>query len=148
MQDTLFWHNSEVLLVRAPASPGEPACLVLSAAAVTRQLCPVCEAPPACQQALLSGFMKPLTVRFHGARLQGSPLPDCIGLIAEGELRVASPEGTQAGGLLRQLVLPWQQAGAVSLRLLWRNGSHLLIDADAAEAVPGPDARFIESYAC
>lgn len=154
MQDTLFWHNCEVLRVSAPASPGEPVCVVMSAAAVER-VSPEAGGPApgdgATGQAKLSGFIQPLTLRFHGARLDGSPLADCIGVIAQGELRALSPSPSKsagAPGMWRQVSLPWHHTGGLSLSLSWRNGSQLLIEAESADALPDPGARFIESYAC
>lgn len=133
MQDILLWHDSEVLRVTVSGKIIE---MVMSAAAVER-LGP---------EGKLSGFIKPVTLRCHGARLSGSDVADCIGVIAQGEWRAVSAAGE--GALQRQLPLPWAHHGTVRLSLHWRNGSHLLIDADAAECRPDGDARFMASYAC
>lgn len=125
MSDILFWHNSEVLLV-TPGEAGQPARVVLSAAAVERSG--------------VAGFLKPLALVFERAQLTG-PVPDCIGSLAEGACLAGA-------GVSRQVSLPWVSDGPVQLSLRFRNGSTLLIEAASAHCVPGTDTRFIESYAC
>jgi len=126
MSDIFFWHNSEVLHVTPPDEESQTARIKLSAAAVERAGVP--------------GFLKPIELVFVQARLTG-PVSTCMGSISEGSCRVGS-------GMYRQLALPWVSDGAVQLNLQFRNGSTLLIEAASAHCVPGPDTRFIESYAC
>ena len=126
MSNILFWHNSEVLHVTPPDEASQVARITLSAAAVKR--------------AGMPGFLKPVELVLVQARLTG-PVSSCMGSISEGSCRVGS-------GMSRQLALPWVSDGAVQLTLQFHNGSTLLIEAASAHCVPGPDTRFVESYAC
>ncbi len=126
MSDILLWHNSEVLHVTPPDEANQVARITLSAAAVKR--------------AGMPGFLKPIELVFVQASLTG-PVPTCMGSISEGACRVGS-------SMSRQLPLPWVSDGAVQLTLQFHNGSTLLIEAASAHCVPGPDTRFVESYAC
>ena len=127
--DILYWHNSEVQCIQPPEQAGGPARLLLSAAALTRDG--------------LAGFLKPLELVFHDARLQG-PLADCLGSIAQGGLQI----GPSSARELHHIPLPWQAPQPLRLTQQFRNGSTLLIEAAAAHCDVPPAARFIESYAC
>lgn len=137
MVDTLFWHNSEVRGVNLTTDPIVEARLTLSAGAVDRQ------AEGAAPSAKESGFMAPLEVIFEQALVTGD-LNECLGGIAHGEWRVAK----MASHTQRAITLPWHCTQALTLTLQFRNGSQLQIAAQAAHCVPGPDARFMVSYAC
>lgn len=127
--DVLYWHQSEVLRIQPPNEAGTPARLLLSAAALERDG--------------VAGFLKPLELIFHDARLQG-PLADCLGSIARGGLRIRTSPARE----LHHIALPWRALQPLQLTLEFRNGSTLLIEAAAAHCDVPPAARFVESYAC
>lgn len=137
MLDFLSWHNSEVRCVTLPGTLGGEARVTLSAGAITRQ------SEGSTFKSGLSGFIKPLELVFEQALVIG-PIPDCVGSIAQGELRLGSVQTHPAS----QIPLPWLCKQHLTLSLQFRNGSVLRIEASAAHCLPPPDATFIESYAC
>lgn len=120
-----------------PDTPGGQARVTLSAGAVLRG------SEGATFKSGLHGFIKPLELVFDQAQLIG-PIGECLGGIAQGELRLASMRAQSA----TQIPLPWRCMERLTLSLQFRNGSVLQIEASSAYCKPSDDARFIESYAC
>jgi hypothetical protein len=128
---TLDFSGSEVLaLVRE----GDALVLHFAVACVRRS--------QATGERHLEGFLKPLSMRLEGGTLLGEPGVG-MGALSEGSVSAASSGLAQAS-----VVLPWRVTGPVELELVFRQGAVWRISAVAAQCVPGPDARFTESYAC
>lgn len=140
--DTLSLQDSELLRIEAVrgAHEGGDGIRLVLAASVTRH---------GEGGTVEHGFFKPVTLTLPGARRrdEGGTLSDCIGRIADGSLLVAT-EPDEAPIQLHGMPLPWGCEGAVSLRLAFRLGGELWIDAAGARCEAGPDARFFESLAC
>lgn len=137
MTDIFSWPDSELLSLSPSITTPGALVLILSAAAVVRL-----EDGRQGAASRLDGFLRPLVITLHEARVQGSPLADCIGTIAQGEWQLAS------GHTLKELPVPWQCAQALVLHLSCRNASTLRVEAESALCAPSPDSRFVESYAC
>jgi hypothetical protein len=134
--DTLSWHGSEVRHVADSRALDGSVRIALSAASVLR-LRP--DEPEA-----VWGFLKPLEVVLTQARVEGA-LDEAVGNLAGAELHVGA---TSASLGSRTLPLPWRTELPVQLTLQFRHGGTLTVWAAGAFCEPGPDARFIESYAC
>lgn len=132
----LSWHNSEVRQVVDHSAVDGSVRIALSAAFVLRHSPGEAEG--------VWGFVKPLDVVLRSARLEGS-LNDCVGGLAGAELLVGAPARSPGA---QTLPLPWHADGAVQLTLHFRHGGTLTVWAEGASCELGPDARFIESYAC
>ena len=130
-QDTWLLADSEVQATEPVPGGLQLRC---SAAVVERQ------AP---EQALLTGYLAPVTLRLTGAMAAGLAVdwPACVGRLREGQLRV---DGVPAS----RLALPFQTRGVLQLDLVFGNGSRLELQGTAVSAVAGPAARFVESLAC
>ncbi|WP_290676004.1 hypothetical protein [Aquabacterium sp.] len=135
--DFLSWHNSEVRCVIPRGAQDGQARVMLSVGAVLRQ------ADGANFKSGLPGYIQHLELVFEQAHLIG-PIDDCLGGIAQGDLRLTSMRAHSAA----QVPLPWHCTEPLTLSLQFRNGSQLLIEARAAHCTPSDEATFIESYAC
>ena len=88
----------------------------------------------------VDGFLRPLTVTFTGARLQGD-LGAALGTLADSVL-------THGGHIHRELTLPFTLLGGVQAELVFRNGTVLQIQAEAVSGTPDTNSQFFESMAC
>ena len=138
MADILYWHNSEVRQIVDRTHLDGSLRIVFSAASVQRH------APG--EAVAVSGFVKPLELVLLQARFEGV-LTECLGGLADAELHVGS-SGSDGMRGLSSLPLPWDTRLAVRLVLAFRNGSTCSAWSLGASCEAGPDARFIESYAC
>jgi hypothetical protein len=91
------------------------------------------------------GFLMPLVMTLHGATLHEGSTGDGIGALASGVLRSQVDGRDQAW---KGSTLPWACAQALELELVFRNGTRWLIKAQSMACSPGPQSRFVTSYAC
>ena len=88
----------------------------------------------------IDGFLRPLTVVFSGARLQGD-LESALGTLADSVLM-------HRGHTHREFALPFSLHGGLQAELVFRNGTVLQIEADTVSCTPDASSQFFESMAC
>ncbi len=90
------------------------------------------------------GHLSGVALVFDGATVlvnAGHALGDCIGAVREARLR-------QDGQWLREITVPADWTGALTLDLALRNGAGLQVRAQRLRLTLADDSRFIESLAC
>jgi hypothetical protein len=120
--------------------------VVIDADRVTLQLAsaPAWRAGEGADTRPVPGHLSGVALVFDGATVlvnAGCVLGDCIGAVREARLR-------QDGQWLREITVPADWTGALSLDLALRNGAGLQVRAQRLRLTLADDSRFIESLAC
>lgn len=130
MDTILVWSGSEIKGVELDAGAVH---VRFSAACVQRgAMSPVRHAQ--------EGYLRPLSLAFHGARIDGD-LASALGILAEATLH-------HRGKPWRHPLLPLHLQGGVRAELMFRNGTVLKIEAESVLCAPGPQSVFQDSLAC
>lgn len=86
------------------------------------------------------GYAQAVELCLHQATWTGS-LNECVGRLSDGALKVD-------GCAIKQVPLPFQDSGAVTLNLQFSNGAWLSASGTWVEVFQRGQPQFVESFAC